>query len=252
MTGNSSRHGGKQRGSSADADKAALRKKADKLVATTGIPRHWAYQIAQGRATLNQVLTRLARQDRIDQLERRYELDRSTAAQVVDGSQTLEQVMLRRRLAEHREEHGERSVFDEYLASGQSLVLHVHGLRTLSVRIAGVDPYELDLDTEAGRERMHKLQVKFAHAADVTPKVGQPAGGRQATEPRPRPQDRFHCSDRRLFAWLDLKTPLRLSTLEGDQVEGKLDWIARWELGLRQKGGLVVVMKHALAGIEEI
>lgn len=253
MERKSGRGGGGPRGQAGPgAEKIAVRKKAEKLAASAGIPRSWALQVAQGKATLNDVLTRLARQDRIEQLERRHGLDRSTAAQVADGSQDLDQVLLRNRLAGHLEEHGGRSIFEEARESGRALVLHLHGLRTVTASIGEVDAYEIDLVSADGQERVHKLQVKMVHDARFAAKVREASEGRAAAEPRARPQDRFHTSDKRLYAWLDSKARLRFRTLEGDLVEGRLAWIARWELGLSQADGEVVLMRHALAGVEEL
>lgn len=248
-------HRGRPRGGDGDEvrdtpQKAALRRKATQLVAQAGIPMPLAWQVAQGRATLNEVLQRMAREDRIGQLERRHELDRGTAAQVADGTQTLEDALRRKRLAEHQAEHRDRSVLVEAHAAGGAVTLHLHGLLRHTGTLTAVDRYEVDLQTAQGVERIHKLQIKLVHDAGIAPALG-PAALHAATEPLPRPQDRFHCSDRRLFVWLDGRTPVVLRTLEGEELRGRLSWIARWEVGVDTDAGEVVVMRHALAAVEE-
>ncbi len=239
------RKGGKKGGG--DAERARMKKKADDIVEQTGIPSAWAWQVARGTATLQEVLTRMARQDRIDHLQRRHGIDRSTAAMIADGQLTLDDVQQRARLARHMEDNGARSI----LQVGAELTLHCHGLRTLTGRIEDVGPYEVVLDDGDTRHTLHKLEIKLAHAPAVSPKLGVVAEGRAAAEPIKRPQDRYHASDRRLFQPLDDATDVQLRTLEGDLVRGRPLWLSRWEICLKQSGGgEVVFLRHALAGFE--
>ncbi len=240
--------GGKKGG--VDPERARLRKKVDDVVARTGIPRAWAWQVARGDATLQQVLTRMAREDRVEQLVRRHGLDRSTAAQIADGHDDLSAALHRLRRRDHLARYKDRSVLTDALDDGRPLTVHLHGLASHTGRITAVDAYEFDLTDDAGTQRIHKLQLKLAHPADHKVKLGAVAGGRTAADPVPKPQDRFHMSDRRFFRHIDDGDRLTVTTLEGDVVVAVPMWISRWELGMQQKSSQVVVLRHAIAAVE--
>ena len=62
-SGGGSKPGGRGRPGSGARVPPALQQKVDELVRDTGIPQPWAWQVARGQATLNDVITRLARTD---------------------------------------------------------------------------------------------------------------------------------------------------------------------------------------------
>jgi sRNA-binding regulator protein Hfq len=70
-----------------------------------------------------------------------------------------------------------------------------------------------------------------------------------AAEPIWKPQDRYGCSDRRLFGVLDEGVPATATTLEGEIFQGIVEWMGRWEFGmlLKKKNARVVIFRHALA-----
>ncbi|MCB9781095.1 MAG: hypothetical protein H6742_21185 [Alphaproteobacteria bacterium] len=246
-----------QRGPSGDQGaREQLKQQAEALVRDTGIPRPWAFQVARGEVTLNDVLKRLSVHDRVDQLVRRHGLDRSLAFQVARGEADLDAVLERQRRVEHVDRNKERSVLLSASTTGDPLTLHLHGLTTRTGRIVAVRPFEIDVDDGSGPVAVHKLDIKLAHADGVGPTVDEIPGGRVAAQPVKRPQDRWHLSDKRAFAALDSGRKVRLTSLEGDVVTGTLTWVGRWELGLRQgSGGAaidLVFFRHALSRFEEL
>ncbi|MCK6505804.1 hypothetical protein L6R53_20850 [Myxococcota bacterium] len=226
-------------------------RKVDELVRDAGIPKPWALQVARGQVTLNEVLQRLARADRVEQLVHRHGLDRALATQVASGTLELEAVLRRLRLEAHLAEHRDHDSLARAVVDGAPRTLHLHGLRRIEARIRAVDAYEVEVDGAEGPTRLHKLQVKLLHAPDAKVKVGA-AAGRAAAEPIKRPQDRYPCSDKRLFAALDAGQEVRIQTLEGDVLSGQITRVSRWEVALRQKGGgELVVFRHAIADLKE-
>lgn len=236
------------------AERQGRARKADQLARDTGIPRGWALQVVEGKLTLNEVLTRLARQDRVAQLERRHGLDRSLAALVADGQTPLDEVLRMVRRKAHLAANLGRSFLDEAAADGRLLVVHLHGQRVCTATVGAVDAYAVELRGDgAPAEPVHKLQLKLACPPGAGPAVGTAPEGRRVGAPIPRPQDRFHVSDRRLFDLLDAARPLRLVTLEGEALEGRLAWVARWEIGLAGPDGAeACIFRHALLRIEEV
>jgi sRNA-binding regulator protein Hfq len=240
--------GGNRRGGADPAAKA----KADKLHAS-GMPFQMAIAVAQGRLALNDALERMARKDKVVRLMERHNLSRALATQVAIGHADLDHVLARQRLDQHREQHRDRS----FLVPGeQPVALACHGGRIVEGRILAVEPYMVLLQPKTGTEpeAIHKLQIKYAYpAADwkrVKKGVRIDKKGAEAKEPVIRPQDRYTCSDRRLFGYMDRKVEVSVTLLEGDQLRGTVTWFSRYEFGLQLKSdGEVVVFRHALQHI---
>jgi len=192
--------------------------------------------------------------DEVGRLIATHDINRALATQVVLGQAQLEDVLARRRLELHLTANRERSTLDAAAASGKELTLGVHGHRHLRGRVLRSDRYEIAfLDAESGTEQLiHKLQVKYAFDPEDFKKVKKALDydkerRDRAAEPKPRPQDRFGCSDKRLGAAMDRKTPVVAVTLEGECFSGEVAWIARYEIGLRTRAGAeVAVFRHAL------
>ena len=72
-----------------------------------------------------------------------------------------------------------------------------------------------------------------------------------AQDPILKPQERFGIPDQTLFGHLEKEASLAFTTLEGEVVRGKLEWIGRWELGLHlSNGNRAVVFRHAIANLQ--
>lgn len=228
--------------------------RAAEIARNTGLPPGTARQVAAGKLDLNEVLKRMAVADEVNRIMVQHELNRALATQVVLGHAVLDDVLSRRRIEVHLAEHHDRSVLDAAAASGKELTLGLHGHRTVRGTVVGVDRYEITFrDAESGAESVvHKLQVKYAFDPEDYKKIKKgldydKARREQAVEPRPRPQDRFGCSDKRLGQAWDRKLPVTAVTLEGECFSGEVAWIARFEFGLRVRAGAeVVVFRHAL------
>lgn len=240
--------------------KLQARRKADLLVRDTGIPPHLALQVANGQITLKEVLERMALRDQVDGLMRRHDLPRSVAMQVALGQVELEAVLARKRMDAHFASYGGRSIFDEALASGAALGLAVHGRQMVSGAVVAVDRYELQVrvEGEAAPRTVHKATVKWACPATETKLIRNTMRRDKERdrdcEPIWKPQDRFGCSDRRLFGYHDEGTPITVTLLEGELFTGTVEYVARWEFGLRlqKKHAMVVVFRHALADVREV
>lgn len=201
----------------------------------------------------------MAFQDEVQALMTRHELNRALATQIVLGQANLDQVLMRRRVEAHLLANRGRSILDTAAGDGRELTLGLHGHKSLRAKVRAVEKYDVVVvESETGAEqRIHKLQLKYAYAPDDHKKVRKGMDydktRRDAVvEPIPRPQDRYACSDRRLGLALDRKLPVTAVTLEGECFTGEIAWVARYEFGVRTKGGgEVVVFRHALADLRE-
>ncbi len=220
----------------------------------TGLPRALARQVVCGQLTANDAIRRLAIRTQVEGLISTHQLPKSLATQIALGQADLEQVLRKRRLKEHLLRMADHSALLVALADETPLTLFLHGQRVTAGRVTGVDRYEVVLDGKDGEERVHKLQIKMLCASSDlrrarrqikrAPKVPRTA------EPVPLPQDRYGCSDRRLFGYLDQETDVRVTLLEGERLRGTVTWLSRWEFGLQQRKGVeMTVFRHALADI---
>jgi hypothetical protein len=236
-----------------------LQARAADIAKSTGIAPGVARQVASGKLDLNEVLKRMAVADEVNRIMVQHELNRALATQVVLGHAKLEDVLSRRRIEAHLATHRDRSVLEAAAASGKPLTLGLHGHKTCHGTVLAVDRYEFTFkEAESGTESViHKLQAKYAFAPDEYKKVKKALDydkvrRERTVEPRPRPQDRFGCSDRRLGQAMDRKTPVTAVTLEGECFTGEVAWIGRYEFGLRSRaGGEVVIFRHALDDLRD-
>jgi len=239
-----------------DPHRNEIRKKSEKLVKETGIPHPLAWQVARGDMTLNEVLQKLALKDKVESLIRRHDLPRSLATQVAKGQADLEQVLVKRRLEAHLEQWRSHSMLVSAAAHGRPVTLALHGQRWVTGVVEAVEQYEFVFleDGAEASERIHKLQAKLGceaeHARALRRAIKKDKDRDAVTEPVWKPQDRYGCSDKRLFGYLDAARAVRVTTLEGEVVSGDLQWMGRWEVGLRlKKGEPVTVFRHAIADL---
>ncbi len=231
-------------------DKAKSR--ADELQAS-GMPFQMAMAVAHGRITLNEALERMARSERVEKMMRDHELSRALATQIALGQASLEKVLSKRRLAQHREDFRDRSILSDAVESGEVVTLQLTKGRRVEAHIERVDAYTFQM-RETGSDsavEVHKLEVKFGYAPDDWKKLRKglkkdKAVAADAAAPSTRPQDRYSCSDKRLFRYMDNAELVTATLLEGEILKGTIRWFGRYEFGLDISGAEVVVFRHAL------
>jgi sRNA-binding regulator protein Hfq len=230
---------------------ASVRARADELIAS-GMPYQMAMAVAHGRMELNEALERMARKDRVNALMERHQLSRALATQIAIGHADLDLVLARRRLEVHRVDHRDRSC----LVPGARLALALHEGRSLKGRVVDVEPYQVVFEPDGGvPEPIHKLKLMFAYAPDdwKAVKKGVRVDKKNARDPEApavRPQDRYSCSDRRLFGYLDRKIDLNVTLLDGETLRGQLVWFGRYEFGFHLRTDAeITVFRHALRDV---
>jgi len=242
------RRGGPRRPSPRTPRDAQVRKKADELH-DQGMPYQMAMAVAHGKLDLSEALERMATKDRVNKLMERHDLSRALATQVAIGHADLDKVLARRRLAEHRESYRDHTCL---VISDVPVALQLHGGDTVKGTIAGTEAYTFQVQVKDATREIHKLEVKYAYAPGDWKKVKKAIKvdkklAARGLKPEPRPQDRYSCSDKRLFSYLDADLPVVATLLEGDIVSGQVTWFGRYEFGLRIKGDVeITVFRHAL------
>lgn len=228
------------------------RRRADELH-DQGMPYQMAMAVAQGRLDLSEALERMARKDRVTKLMERHDLSRALATQVAIGHADLEQVLARRRLDTHRKEHHDRTCLTP---GGPSVAIQLHD-RVVKGVVTALEPYTFTIGEGDAAEEVHKLEAKYGYAPGAWKAVKKAVRSDKKADgearPATRPQDRYSCSDKRLFGYLDRRDEVQISLLDGDVLKGVLTWFGRYEFGLMVKGDVeVTVFRHALRSIKAI
>jgi sRNA-binding regulator protein Hfq len=234
-----------------------IKRQADELAAQ-GMPFQLAMQVAQGKVPLNDALERLNQRVEVDRLMKEHELSRALATQVVLGHADLGAFLAKRRFEEHRTANLDRSCLDRAAQSGQPLTLALFGQRKVEARVLSTSTYHVIVQEEGKEpEQLHKLDLKYAYLPDDWKKLKKIVRkDKELTEhplrPAERPQDRYTCSDRRLFRYLDEDVAVDVTLLEGEILHGHVQWFGRFEFGLGLKGeGDVTIFRHALHRIQD-
>jgi sRNA-binding regulator protein Hfq len=240
------------RGGSTTTD-AKVRERADELH-KSGMPYQMAMAVAHGRVDLSDALERLAKKERVQRLMERHDLSCALATQIAIGHASLDKVLSRRRLATHREEYRERTC----LAPDVRIALALFGGRKVVGTVADVGSFTFHFTPDGEEtEEIHKLKAKFAYNPDDWKRVrkvvrADKALKKTASEPAVRPQDRYSCSDKRLFACMDKQRDITVTLLEGEVTRGQVAWFGRYEFALTTKGGAeIVIFRHALRDLSE-
>ena len=231
-----------------------VRARADELH-TMGMPYQMAMAVAHGKLDLNVALERMAQKDKVTKLMERHDLSRALATQIAIGHAELAQVLARRNLDAHRAENRDRTCL---VVDGGVRAFGLTGGELFKGEATEVGPYSAFLKGEGADEpvELHKLRFKYSYQLNDWKSVrkGLKKTNKKkpddAVEPAVRPQDRYSCSDRRVYSLLDSGKEITAVLLEGEQVRGQIKWFSRYELGFEIKGGgEIVIFRHALQNL---
>lgn len=228
-----------------------------------GMPFQMAMAVAHGRMKLSDALERMAIQDRATKLMETHDLSRALAVQIAKGHADLDAILMRRRMEEYVVQAPLRSVLLEVAESGQEIALALHDHRNLRGQITEVDRYSITaipMEKKGPGEpvEIHKLQIKLAYEPSQWKVVRKVLKTDKAVKakglgPIERPQDRYTCSTKRLFRYLDQELTVQATLLEGEILRGRVTWFSRYELGMEVKEGVeVTIFRHALHDLRSL
>ena len=231
---------------------AEVRRRAEELEGS-GFPLEMAWDVALGTLDFNEALERLARREAVTKLMQRHGLSKALATQVALGHADLDRVLFRREFQAHREAHRSKTC----LVEGADLTLFCWGGVRRQGQVVSAGPYEVSWKErgEATAVKVHKLEIQYA-TEGVQTGDGPPRGGASTSaslRPQRRPQDRYHCSDRRLYTQIKEGREVCITLLDDQKFYGRLLWFSRYELGLALGGGgHVVIFRHAVARLQSV
>lgn len=217
-----------------------------------GMPYQMAMAVAHGNLPLNEALEKMALNDRVAQLERKHDLDKALATQIAMGQADLDKILWKRRLQDHRREHRSHTL----LQPGRALTLGLHGQRTVRGTLVENRRYNIVFQPDdAEPEEVHKLQIKFGYDPADWKRAKKAikrdkAVAAEKLDPIEKPQDRYACSDKRLYRYLEDGSDVDFTTLEGDVIRGAPVWFSPYECGVKVRGDAeVVVFRHAFHNV---
>jgi hypothetical protein len=239
-------------------ERANIKAEAKKLVAQ-GMPEQLAMAVGLGKLSLSAALERMALSDRVERVAAEYDLTRALAMQVVIGHADLEVVLRKRRYELYKREKFSRSILATAHESNEELVLGVHGGQRLKVTITAVRDFTVSVvDQKGNEEELKKIVIKYAYLASSWKEAGKQMKLKSSDTavdvgPIDKPQDRFRCSDRRLFRLFEEKQQVCVELLEGDSAVGILSWLSKYEIGINVgKSCEIGVFRHAVGGLKSL
>lgn len=161
-------------------------------------------------------------------------------------------------LQDYLDEHYQQSIFDRAKDSGLPWEIHVHGHRTLKVRILENLPYDLKSDLEGeGPQLLQKTDIKLIYPADVAEQVRPLIKVEEKVMelgllPIRSPSRRRHIKNKSLFPLMKEREVLFFTLLEGEIVKGIITDFSRYEITLNLKGGIpVTILRHAVYDLRD-
>jgi sRNA-binding regulator protein Hfq len=161
-------------------------------------------------------------------------------------------------LQDYLEEHYQHSIFDQAKDSDVPWEIHLHGHRTLSVRIFENLPYDLKAHVEGeGHQLIQKTDIKLIYPASVAEQVRPLIKTEKKVMdlgllPIRSPSRRYHVKNKSLFPLMKDREVVFFTLLEGEIVKGIITDFSRYEITLSLKGGIpVTVLRHAIYDLRD-
>ncbi|MFT7582771.1 MAG: hypothetical protein ACI9MR_004454 [Myxococcota bacterium] len=235
-------------------EKEALKGQAQALAKEKGIPVVHAYRILKGQVTLNDVLKAMMRKERFEKLVASEGIDRELAGQVASGHLSKKRAVVLTRMRALRNEKLHLDAIKNAELAGEQVAVDFfeHGWRTGKVQAAR--PYDFDFmtdgETVATTHFKHDVKALCEHSSysavkdivSVEPDIrSQGLVGTEDRSTRVRPED-----DRMLDLAHDERI-VRFTMRDGETFLGKIKSFGRWDVELVLNGGeTLTVFFHGL------
>ncbi|RME05724.1 MAG: hypothetical protein D6812_02645 [Deltaproteobacteria bacterium] len=190
----------------------------------------------------------------VAQLARELGISENRARLVLDGTLSREQAVALEALAAYKKEHDVNSELDRAFLEKQPIKIGIYGHEILEGIIEEMAPYELVFrDIQDRRHEIQKIRIKFFCDAKVDTKslekLIKPDEEVRALGLGPivAPKLRNHIKNKVLFPLMQNREVIFFTTLEGDVIRGIVEGFSRYEIRVRMKGGIpVILLRHAI------
>jgi len=233
-------------------------KRAKELVTKTGIPFKTAAEVAQGTKTLANAIEELRLRDAVLKLKEKGALDGATAGLVLTGSLSLQEALFKiKTLKRKREKDYQKCHMDEHAAAKVPICVAMVGHRVLSGTIERNERFDIDLRLQEGESvvvRKHDVKFYFPAAERKAVLKSVDWGDKSVTleaDHLKDPRKRVDIKAKVYLEAMDAGKTMEWKTVEGEKVRGRITWMGRYEVVLAlAKGSTVVMMRHAVKGLE--
>jgi len=158
-----------------------------------------------------------------------------------------------RGLSTYLNQNYRRDLFTEFKENNSFLEFHLAGHKKKLAYIAANKRYDLVLKEVSSKLiTIPKVHVKFFYPSELAEKVNplikidEQVRGRNL-QPIFNPTRRFHIKNKNLYPLMILKTPISITLLEGEVLEGLITEFTMYEIFLELSPGVeIVVLRHAI------
>jgi hypothetical protein len=237
----------------------AVMAQAREIAARYEFPLSQAIRIAKGELALSDAIQAVALKEKVARLKSQGQLDPRFSLAVLSGKMELDRALFETRLARRKQEADyARCHFDDYPAGGEAAVgVAAVGGRLLTGSVVEHLKYEVRLQTGQGDpELLPKHDIKLYFDAREKKNVlkvvtwGKPEQPVAAGALRDR-RRRTKVKARVFLQAMEAGRAVTWTTVEEDQVRGRVVWLGRFEVVLETAKGLrVVMMRHAVRSVQ--
>lgn len=150
------------------------------------------------------------------------------------------------------------SVFTQAMQAQTAWVFHLHGQRTVQVRVVDDGIYELQADIDGvGRETLKKIDIKLAYPvalAATVPKLIKVDRKVAALglQPLVSTKDRRFVKNKSLFPLRQTRQVVFFTLLEGEMIRGVIADFSKYDVTVHLKGGVpVVILRHSIYDLRD-
>lgn len=158
-----------------------------------------------------------------------------------------------RGLSSYLKENYRRDVFAEFQDNDSFLEFQLAGHKKKQAQIAANKRYDLILkDAHNKLITIPKVHVKFYYPRELSKKVEKLVRVDEQVRSRNlqpifNPTRRFHVKNKNLYPLMMLKTPISITLLDGDVLEGLISDFTMYEIFLELAEGVeIIVLRHAI------
>ena len=224
-------------------DKTKKRQRAKKLMRQYELSAELAFDVVNGTCSLHDALVKAKAEAHIEILATKHGLSLEEAQDVYDKKIALNLLLSQK----YSKAHIDKTDAKPLLQEGFLGYFWLHGPDFLEAAVYDVHQYECRLVYNEDSRIVQKHDIKAFSSTACAPFSKETA----AASPILRIEDRYRISNRQLYRFVLDETPLRVTLLGGLQFSGFLSRVGRFECLLQCSDGEVVLMRHAISGIEE-
>ncbi len=234
--------------------------KVKALQARTGLPFREAAWVVQGKATVQQVLLRLMKEEKLKKLVDKGELDPMFVPAVLGGTMSLDRAKYVTQLLRDEAWRSTRSVLEELHESGDTAVFFLFGREPFEATVPKLSKYDVWLQ-RAGEEEPEETQKhnilyvcrveekqEFLSLVDRNEEVAKLGLGASTNY-----QDRFRSTKETLYEHHRRGIRTRVTFRDGSVLVGKIGWFGKWEFELEMTETCrPVIFRHAMYALEAV